>query len=104
MLLLKIRRLYGNYIAELPVRARLKIKYEELFISRFIKCKDSLNEHSPVNIYRLYLPSNAQVIFNRVLRVIPYLPASSDNGLFLLQCLEGRYYALRKGIQVYKHE
>jgi len=39
------------------------IKHEELFVSRFIRCKYSLNEHSSVNIYRLYLPSNAQVVF-----------------------------------------
>ena len=49
----------------------LKIKYVELFISRFVRCKDSLNEHSSVNIYRLYLPSNAQVIFNRALILNP---------------------------------
>jgi hypothetical protein len=43
------------------------VKYEELFISRFIRCKDSLNEHSSVNLYRLYPPSYGQVIFNRAL-------------------------------------
>ena len=48
------------------------VKYEELFISRFIRCKDSLNEHSPVIIYRLYPPSYAQFIFNRALSMSTY--------------------------------
>ena len=34
----------------------MKIKYGELYVSRFMRCKYSLNEHSSVNIYFLKFP------------------------------------------------
>ena len=52
--MLGLRREVGGYVFR-KLRSFtefvLKIKYEELSISRFIRCNDSLNEHGSVNVY-----------------------------------------------------